>query len=167
MALTSNGKLYGWGWNKVVDFNLIYFSELVSIPSYYHQNVCQLDNKRTYGVSCHEIKTFCLHSLDRLVLVTMWTIALLYKLDFHMSRQLLFPYLWWIYMFMTSMTTIFLQVCPSQSSLTFTSLGFHLQKVVHISCGWRHTLAFTERQNVFSWGRGTNGQLGHGESIDR
>ncbi|KAA8547038.1 hypothetical protein F0562_003467 [Nyssa sinensis] len=41
------------------------------------------------------------------------------------------------------------------------------QKVVQISCGWRHTLAVTERNNVFSWGRGTNGQLGHGESIDR
>ncbi|KAK9167423.1 hypothetical protein Scep_002614 [Stephania cephalantha] len=41
------------------------------------------------------------------------------------------------------------------------------QKVVQISCGWRHTLAVTERQNVFSWGRGTNGQLGHGENIDR
>ncbi|KAL3528160.1 hypothetical protein ACH5RR_012816 [Cinchona calisaya] len=41
------------------------------------------------------------------------------------------------------------------------------QKVVQISCGWRHTLAVTERQNVFSWGRGTNGQLGHGESADR
>ncbi|XP_028089232.1 KH domain-containing protein At4g18375-like isoform X2 [Camellia sinensis] len=42
-----------------------------------------------------------------------------------------------------------------------------LSKVVQISCGWRHTLAFTERKNVFSWGRGTNGQLGHGESVDR
>ncbi|KAJ7957057.1 ultraviolet-B receptor UVR8-like [Quillaja saponaria] len=41
------------------------------------------------------------------------------------------------------------------------------QKVVQISCGWRHTLAVTEKQNVYSWGRGTNGQLGHGESIDR
>ncbi|KAL0449881.1 UNVERIFIED_CONTAM: Ultraviolet-B receptor UVR8 [Sesamum latifolium] len=41
------------------------------------------------------------------------------------------------------------------------------QKVVNISCGWRHTLAVTERQNVFSWGRGTNGQLGHGDSVDR
>lgn len=41
------------------------------------------------------------------------------------------------------------------------------QKVVQISCGWRHTLAVTERQNVFSWGRGTNGQLGLGESSDR
>ncbi|CAL1371836.1 unnamed protein product [Linum trigynum] len=41
------------------------------------------------------------------------------------------------------------------------------QKVVQIACGWRHTLAVTDQQNVFSWGRGTNGQLGHGESIDR
>ncbi|CAL5378646.1 unnamed protein product [Camellia sinensis] len=45
--------------------------------------------------------------------------------------------------------------------------NFISQKVVQISCGWRHTLAFSERQNVFSWGRGTNGQLGHGESVDR
>ncbi|EEF39472.1 ultraviolet-B receptor UVR8 [Ricinus communis] len=41
------------------------------------------------------------------------------------------------------------------------------QKVILISCGWRHTLAVTERQNVFSWGRGTNGQLGNGECTDR
>ncbi|XP_075493965.1 ultraviolet-B receptor UVR8-like [Primulina tabacum] len=40
------------------------------------------------------------------------------------------------------------------------------QKVEKISCGWRHTLAVTEWQNVFSWGRGTNGQLGHGDSVD-
>uniref|UniRef100_A0A6N2L7V6 Aminotransferase class I/classII large domain-containing protein n=1 Tax=Salix viminalis TaxID=40686 RepID=A0A6N2L7V6_SALVM len=52
-------------------------------------------------------------------------------------------------------------------------LNFHMirhilvTKVVQISCGWRHALAVTERQNVFSWGRGTNGQLGHGESMDR
>ncbi|KAE7997572.1 hypothetical protein FH972_002195 [Carpinus fangiana] len=42
----------------------------------------------------------------------------------------------------------------------------HEQKVIQISCGWRHTLAVSERQNVFSWGRGTNGQLGHGETVD-
>ncbi|XP_038694554.1 ultraviolet-B receptor UVR8-like isoform X2 [Tripterygium wilfordii] len=43
----------------------------------------------------------------------------------------------------------------------------HEQKIVQVSCGWRHTLAITVRQNVFSWGRGINGQLGHGESVDR
>lgn len=41
------------------------------------------------------------------------------------------------------------------------------QNVVLVSCGWRHTLAETERRNVFSWGRGTNGQLGHGDCLDR
>lgn len=41
------------------------------------------------------------------------------------------------------------------------------QKVVQISCGWRHTLAMTERKNVFSWGRGTSGQLGLGDTLDR
>ncbi|CAL0319733.1 unnamed protein product [Lupinus luteus] len=41
------------------------------------------------------------------------------------------------------------------------------QKVVQISCGWRHTISVTERANVYSWGRGTNGQLGHGETVDR
>ncbi|PKU86299.1 Ultraviolet-B receptor UVR8 [Dendrobium catenatum] len=41
------------------------------------------------------------------------------------------------------------------------------QKVIQTSCGWRHTLALTESKNVFSWGRGTNGQLGHGDTLDR
>ncbi|XP_042373705.1 ultraviolet-B receptor UVR8 isoform X2 [Zingiber officinale] len=41
------------------------------------------------------------------------------------------------------------------------------QKLKQISCGWRHTLALTERGNVFSWGRGTSGQLGHGDILDR
>ncbi|KAL5216556.1 hypothetical protein ABZP36_007957 [Zizania latifolia] len=41
------------------------------------------------------------------------------------------------------------------------------QKVAQVACGWRHTLAFTEKKNVFSWGRGTSGQLGHGEIVDR
>ncbi|KAL5993130.1 Ultraviolet-B receptor uvr8 [Asimina triloba] len=40
------------------------------------------------------------------------------------------------------------------------------QKVVQIACGWRHTVAVTDRQNVFSWGRGTSGQLGHGDTVD-
>ncbi|XP_061346881.1 ultraviolet-B receptor UVR8-like [Gastrolobium bilobum] len=43
----------------------------------------------------------------------------------------------------------------------------HDQKVVQISCGWRHTIAVTENKNVYSWGRGANGQLGHGETVDR
>ncbi|XP_004503906.1 ultraviolet-B receptor UVR8-like isoform X2 [Cicer arietinum] len=43
----------------------------------------------------------------------------------------------------------------------------HNQKLVQVSCGWRHTVAVTESANVYSWGRGANGQLGHGDTIDR
>lgn len=47
------------------------------------------------------------------------------------------------------------------------TFGFTWQKIVQISCGWRHTIAVTDKNNVYSWGRGTNGQLGHGDTIDR
>ncbi|KAJ0040627.1 hypothetical protein Pint_27438 [Pistacia integerrima] len=65
---------------------------------------------------------------------------------------------------------IFCLVCDHLSEseiLAFDLLFGNRQKVVQISCGWRHTLAVTDRQNVYSWGRGTNGQLGHGQSSDR
>ncbi|KAL2326838.1 hypothetical protein Fmac_020265 [Flemingia macrophylla] len=41
------------------------------------------------------------------------------------------------------------------------------QNVRQISCGWRHTIAVIELDNVYSWGRGANGQLGNGKTIDR
>eukprot|EP00270_Netrium_digitus_P001315 TRINITY_DN1141_c0_g1_i3.p1 TRINITY_DN1141_c0_g1~~TRINITY_DN1141_c0_g1_i3.p1 ORF type:complete len:450 (+),score=87.14 TRINITY_DN1141_c0_g1_i3:152-1501(+) len=41
------------------------------------------------------------------------------------------------------------------------------EKVVQVSCGWRHTVCLTEYGNVYTWGRGTNGQLGHGDTNDR
>ncbi len=36
-----------------------------------------------------------------------------------------------------------------------------------LACGWRHTLAVTQTGQVYVWGRGTNGQLGHGVEEDR
>ena len=38
--------------------------------------------------------------------------------------------------------------------------------VQQLACGWRHTLAVTQDGRVFSWGRGVNGQLGHGVEED-
>ncbi|KAH8937225.1 hypothetical protein BDL97_16G015700 [Sphagnum fallax] len=40
------------------------------------------------------------------------------------------------------------------------------QRVTQVSCGWRHTVALTDRGNIYSWGRGTSGQLGHGDAVD-
>ena len=49
----------------------------------------------------------------------------------------------------------------------FHLLLWFLQKISQVVCGWRHTLALSEKKNVFSWGRGTSGQLGNGEIVDR
>ncbi|EFJ39741.1 hypothetical protein VOLCADRAFT_70529 [Volvox carteri f. nagariensis] len=40
------------------------------------------------------------------------------------------------------------------------------QRVSLVTCGWRHTVAVTEGGRVYSWGRGVNGQLGHGAEQD-
>ncbi|GFR49977.1 hypothetical protein Agub_g12119, partial [Astrephomene gubernaculifera] len=40
------------------------------------------------------------------------------------------------------------------------------RRVAAVACGWRHTLAVTAGGEVFSWGRGVNGQLGQGSEQD-
>ena len=39
-------------------------------------------------------------------------------------------------------------------------------KVVQVACGWQHTIALTNDGQVFSWGYGEDGQLGHGNTDD-
>ena len=41
--------------------------------------------------------------------------------------------------------------------------GLNGFKIVQVSAGEDHSVALTETGDVFSWGRGTNGQLGHGD----
>ena len=48
-----------------------------------------------------------------------------------------------------------------------TLLGGWTQRVTQVACGWRHTVVITMAGNVYSWGRGTSGQLGHGDIQDR
>lgn len=38
--------------------------------------------------------------------------------------------------------------------------------VVALACGWRHNFAVTAEGDVYSWGRGGTGQLGHGGTED-
>jgi len=40
------------------------------------------------------------------------------------------------------------------------------QPVASVVCGWRHTMCLSEAGDVFSWGRGSNGQLGHNLCVD-
>ncbi|CAI9753869.1 unnamed protein product [Fraxinus pennsylvanica] len=39
--------------------------------------------------------------------------------------------------------------------------------IVEISCGSHHVVALTSKSEVFTWGKGRNGQLGHGDNADR
>ena len=39
--------------------------------------------------------------------------------------------------------------------------------IVHIACGWDHSLAVTDHGQLYAWGAGTNGKLGHGDENDR
>lgn len=57
--------------------------------------------------------------------------------------------------------------CEGKIVLIITGLLLDVQKVTQVTCGWRHTVAITDRGNVYSWGRGINGQLGHGDTADR
>lgn len=41
-----------------------------------------------------------------------------------------------------------------------------LWRVVKLVCGWSHALALTDAGNLYSWGSGSDGQLGHGSTAD-
>ncbi len=56
----------------------------------------------------------------------------------------------------------------TQDSVATPQLIVALQndKISQFACGWRHTLALTEQGQMYSWGRGVSGQLGHAETLD-
>ncbi|CAM9002313.1 unnamed protein product [Rhodiola kirilowii] len=41
------------------------------------------------------------------------------------------------------------------------------ESVEEIACGAYHTAVLTSRNEVYSWGKGANGRLGHGDTVDR
>jgi alpha-tubulin suppressor-like RCC1 family protein len=41
------------------------------------------------------------------------------------------------------------------------------ENIVHIACGWDHSLAVSTEGLLYTWGAGTNGKLGHGDESDR
>ncbi|KAG1657956.1 hypothetical protein FOA52_004727 [Chlamydomonas sp. UWO 241] len=56
--------------------------------------------------------------------------------------------------------------CDDRSAPTVVSLPGG-GTVAALACGWRHTMASTTDGRVYSWGRGVNGQLGHGKEEDK
>lgn len=41
------------------------------------------------------------------------------------------------------------------------------KKVLQVACGFQHTVALTEDGEVYSWGQGKFGALGHGNNVDQ
>ena len=41
------------------------------------------------------------------------------------------------------------------------------QRVAMVSCGHQHTAVVTEEGQLWTWGYGVNGQLGHGDELSR
>ena len=41
----------------------------------------------------------------------------------------------------------------------------HGKIIKHIACGGEFTIAVTSKMQIYTWGRGTSGQLGHGDNI--
>lgn len=41
------------------------------------------------------------------------------------------------------------------------------ERMCHIACGWDHSLAVAESGDLYTWGAGTNGKLGHGDEENR
>lgn len=48
-------------------------------------------------------------------------------------------------------------------SITKIAIPSNCGNVISVACGMTHTIALTDRNELFSWGNGSNGQLGHGD----
>jgi alpha-tubulin suppressor-like RCC1 family protein len=54
------------------------------------------------------------------------------------------------------------EICKNPTQI----LSLSSLKIVSVSCGWQHTLCLSSSGQVFSWGYGEDGQLGHGDCKD-
>ncbi|CAB4277910.1 unnamed protein product [Prunus armeniaca] len=183
-AVTEDGSLYGWGWGRYGNLGLGDRNDRL-VP----EKVSMVNNEKMVMVACGWRHTISVSSLGRLYTYGWSKYGQLGHGDCedhlvpHKLEALSNNYIcetaggWRHTMALTSDGKLYgwgwnkfgqVGVGDNIDHCSPVQVKFpHDQKVVQITCGWRHTLAVTERQNVFSWGRGTNGQLGHGESIDR
>ncbi|CAN4114560.1 unnamed protein product [Withania somnifera] len=183
-AVTEDGELYGWGWGRYGNLGLGDRNDRL-VPEKVSDNV----GEKMFMVACGWRHTICVSSSGALYTYGWSKYGQLGHGDF---EDHLFPHKvqalhesftsqisggWRHTMALTADGKLYgwgwnkfgqVGVDDNCDHCSPVQVKFpHDQKVILISCGWRHTLAVTERQNVFSWGRGTNGQLGHGDSVDR
>ena len=50
-----------------------------------------------------------------------------------------------------------------KNEIAFVQGELEGKKVIHVACGFEHTVCVTEEGDVYTWGFGKNGALGHGD----
>eukprot|EP00268_Persea_americana_P066002 TRINITY_DN8903_c0_g1_i3.p1 TRINITY_DN8903_c0_g1~~TRINITY_DN8903_c0_g1_i3.p1 ORF type:complete len:194 (+),score=46.61 TRINITY_DN8903_c0_g1_i3:214-795(+) len=183
-AITEDGDLYGWGWGRYGNLGLGDRSDRL-VP----EKVSAVDGQKMVSVACGWRHTISVSSSGSLYTYGWSKYGQLGHGDFedhlipHQLEALRNNFVtqisggWRHTMAFTSDGSLYgwgwnkfgqIGIGDSDDRCSPVQVKFPQdQKVVQISCGWRHTLAVTDKDNVFSWGRGTSGQLGHGDSIDR
>ncbi|KQJ82706.1 hypothetical protein BRADI_5g10580v3 [Brachypodium distachyon] len=159
-AVTEDGDLYGWGWGRYGNLGLGDRNDRF-VP----EKVSLVEGEKMVLIACGWRHT-----------ITVSSSGILYTYGWSKYGQLghgdfedhLFPHK--VEALKDSSTSQFGQVGAGDSVDHCSPVQVMFpaeQKVAQVACGWRHTLAYTEKKNVFAWGRGTSGQLGHGEIVDR
>nr|AIA22173.1 UVR8 [Gentiana rigescens] len=183
-AVTEDGELYGWGWGRYGNLGLGDRNDRL-VP----EKVSAVEGEKMSLVACGWRHTICVSSSGSLYTYGWSKYGQLGHGDFedhlvpHKLKELSTNSVseisggWRHTMALTSDGKLYgwgwnkfgqVGVGDNIDHCSPVQVRFpHDQNVQRVSCGWRHTLAVTEKQNVFSWGRGTNGQLGYGESADR
>ncbi|XP_077224913.1 ultraviolet-B receptor UVR8-like [Tasmannia lanceolata] len=184
VAVTENGELYGWGWGRYGNLGLGDRNDR-KIP----EKVCAVDGEKMVLVACGWRHTISVSSCGSLYTYGWSKYGQLGHGNFedhlvpHQLEALRNNYVsqisggWRHSMALTSEGKLYgwgwnkfgqIGVGDNVDHCSPVQVKFpNEQIIVQVSCGWRHTLAVAEGQNIYSWGRGTSGQLGHGDSIDR
>ncbi|ERN08779.1 ultraviolet-B receptor UVR8 [Amborella trichopoda] len=183
-AVTEDGELFGWGWGRYGNLGLGDRNDRL-----FPEKVAAIDGQKMSMVACGWRHTIVVSSIGKLYTYGWSKYGQLGHGDYedhlipHQLRALSNDYItqisggWRHTMALTSDGMLYGWGWNKFGQLGVGDNADHCspkqvifppeQKVIRVSCGWRHTLAITDKGNVFSWGRGTSGQLGHGDSIDR
>ncbi|KAM3367549.1 hypothetical protein ACQJBY_016246 [Aegilops geniculata] len=159
-AVTEDGEIYGWGWGRYGNLGLGDRNDRL-VP----EKVSSVEGEKMVLVACGWRHTITVSSSGSLYTYGWSKYGQLGHGDF---EDHLVPHK--VEALMDSSTSQFGQVGAGDNADHCSPAQVNFpeeQKVAQVACGWRHTLAFTEKKNVFAWGRGTSGQLGHGEIVDR
>ncbi|KAM3387115.1 hypothetical protein ACQJBY_010156 [Aegilops geniculata] len=159
-AVTEDGEIYGWGWGRYGNLGLGDRNDRF-VP----EKVSSAEGEKMVLVACGWRHTITVSSSGSLYTYGWSKYGQLGHGDF---EDHLVPHK--VEALKDSSTSQFGQVGAGDNADHCAPAQVNFpeeQKVAQVACGWRHTLAFTEKKNVFAWGRGTSGQLGHGEIVDR